>query len=63
MNKLIGVLLSATFLCLGVIIGFLFAPVKKGVYCGNNNGNNYIGTNKDEDKAEYVEQDEDDLAF
>jgi|GEM_PF-2151774 len=24
---------------LGTVLGFLLAPVKKGVYCGNNNGN------------------------
>lgn len=23
----------------GVVAGFLIAPIKKGVYCGNNNGN------------------------
>lgn len=23
----------------GTVIGFLMSPVKKGIYCGNNNGN------------------------
>ncbi|MFT4106451.1 MAG: hypothetical protein QM657_11880 [Lacrimispora sp.] len=23
----------------GIIIGFMFSPVKKGIYCGNHNGN------------------------
>ena len=26
---------------LGVVKGFLLAPVKKGIACGNNNGNTY----------------------
>lgn len=26
----------------GIICGFLFSPIKKGIYCGNNNGNGYI---------------------
>lgn len=31
----------------GIVIGFLFAPIKKGIYCANNNGN-YFG--RDEEK-------------
>ncbi|WP_312425938.1 hypothetical protein [Lacrimispora sp.] len=23
----------------GCVLGFLFSPIKKGVYCGNHNGN------------------------
>ena len=23
----------------GTVIGFLMSPIKKGIYCGNNNGN------------------------
>lgn len=30
-------LIVSTFFLLGVIIGFLFAPIKKGIYCWNNN--------------------------
>ena len=30
----------------GVVAGFLIAPIKKGVYCGNNNGN-YVGRKED----------------
>ncbi|HCD44497.1 MAG TPA: hypothetical protein DEQ64_12330, partial [Lachnoclostridium sp.] len=26
-------------LLLGCVLGFLLAPIKKGVYCGNHNGN------------------------
>lgn len=25
----------------GIVYGFLIAPIKKGISCGNNNGNNY----------------------
>ena len=37
----------------GVIVGFCFAPVKKGIKVGNNNGNTvkYIGP-EDEDEDE-----------
>ncbi len=30
----------------GVVAGFLIAPIKKGVYCGNNNGN-CVGAKED----------------
>lgn len=29
----------------GIIIGFYISPIKKGIYCGNNNGNNNGNTN------------------
>lgn len=32
----------------GVVIGFLIAPIKKGIYCGNNNGDRSTGTLCDE---------------
>lgn len=32
-----------SFLLLGVILGFILAPIKEGIYCGNNNGNHYCG--------------------
>lgn len=32
-------LLGLTCFLGGVVIGFLIAPVKKGIYCGNNCGN------------------------
>ncbi len=63
MNKSFVCVLSAMFLLLGVVIGFLMAPIKKGVYCGNNNGNHYFpgdgccGGEPDEDGSE------DDLPF
>lgn len=33
--------ISFGLICLlgGIVAGFLFAPIKKGIYCGNNNGN------------------------
>jgi hypothetical protein len=31
-------LVISTFFLSGMVIGFLFAPIKKGIYCGNNNG-------------------------
>lgn len=34
-------LLSTTCFFAGVVVGFLIAPIKKGVYCGNNSGNQY----------------------
>lgn len=37
------VLLAVCLFLLGVVIGFLIAPIKKGISCGNNNGNTYSG--------------------
>jgi len=39
MNKH-NVLLALVFLFGGIIIGFLIAPIKKGISIGNNSGNN-----------------------
>lgn len=33
------VLFGAVCFLSGVVAGFLIAPIKKGIYCGNNNGN------------------------
>lgn len=41
-------LLITTILLTGVIIGFLTAPIKKGIYCGNHNGNTQFHENQDE---------------
>ena len=45
-------LLSTTCFLAGVVAGFLIAPIKKGIYCGNNNGNSFSEkqNNKLEDK-------------
>lgn len=40
------VLFAVCLFLLGVVIGFLLAPIKKGISCGNNNGNTY---NNDDD--------------
>lgn len=39
--KAVVTVTCAMFLFLGIVVGFLIAPIKKGIYCGNNNGNTY----------------------
>ena len=39
MNKSTGILLALTCFFGGIILGFLISPIKKGIYCGNNNAN------------------------
>jgi asparagine N-glycosylation enzyme membrane subunit Stt3 len=46
----------------GIILGFLMAPAKKGMYCGNNNGNVY-GTGKESEEDCKDVCSEDDLPF
>ena len=36
-------LLISTCLLFGMVLGFFLAPIKKGIYCGNYNGNNSYG--------------------
>ena len=48
MEKIIRFLLATTFLFMGIVIGFLWSPVKNGVYCGNNSGNHYGRFREDE---------------
>ncbi|ROR25741.1 hypothetical protein EDD66_11098 [Mobilisporobacter senegalensis] len=36
------VLLASTCILAGIIVGFLIAPIKKGIQCGNNNGNTTV---------------------
>lgn len=40
MKKRTGFMLALNFLLLGIIIGFLIGPIKKGI--GNNNGNSNV---------------------
>lgn len=40
-------LVVSTALLSGIIIGFIFAPIKKGVYCGNHNGNTQLTKTQD----------------
>lgn len=42
MDKNEKILLGAACFFAGAVAGFLIAPIKKGVCCGNNNGNNYM---------------------
>jgi len=55
MKKSTGFLLSTAMLLLGIIVGFLFSPVKGGLNIGNNSGNQYPKSD------EY--DDENDIAF
>jgi len=34
------VLLGLSCFLGGVVVGFFIAPIKRGIYCGNNSGNN-----------------------
>lgn len=43
-EKILVVLCCVMF---GIIKGFLLAPIKKGINCGNNNGNTYTQTEDD----------------
>ena len=53
-------LLAAACLFAGVVLGFLFAPIKKGIYCGNYNGNRYGNLPAD---GCWMEDEEDDETF
>lgn len=39
--KAVITITCAMFLFLGIVIGFLIAPIKKGILCGDNSGNTY----------------------
>ena len=40
MNKTLSFFKCATFFFFGIVLGFLIAPIKKGISVGNNSGNN-----------------------
>lgn len=42
-------LISALFLLLGTVIGFLLSPVKFGINIGNNSGNKTVGADDEEE--------------
>ncbi len=42
-------LVMGVCLLAGMVLGFMMAPVKKGIYCGNNNGNTQFA---DDDQKE-----------
>jgi len=54
MNKGTAILLSATMFFLGIIVGFLFSPIKSGLNMsiGNNSGNEYKKTADDSSESE-----------
>lgn len=58
MNKKEKLLLGAACFFGGMVAGFMIAPIKRGVYCGNNNGNNNACSTytSGEDKEDLVEQ-------
>lgn len=63
MDKRSITLLAVCAFLFGVITGFLYAPVKRGIQCGNNNGNitnHYYG---DREVDEDLDQPEDDIPF
>ncbi|CDM69382.1 putative membrane protein [Clostridium bornimense] len=45
-------LLGAACFFGGIVTGFLIAPIKKGLYCGNNNGNNFLSK---EDMEKFID--------
>lgn len=64
MEKINKFLLASTCLLAGVIIGFCFAPIKKGISMGNNNKshcfNSYVpGEDIEADDEDDVLDDED----
>lgn len=50
MNKNEKILLGAACFFAGAVTGFLISPIKKGIYCGNNSGNNYLDKNSDDNE-------------
>lgn len=41
------ILLTASAALAGLVVGFLWSPVKKGIYCGNHNGNTMVTEEQD----------------
>ena len=56
-DKLTLILLSVVCFLLGVVLGFLLSPVKKGIAIGNNNGNNF--GDADPEMLPYFEDEDD----
>lgn len=42
------VLVILCCILLGMIKGFFFSPIKRGISLGNNNGNTYVGSDDDD---------------
>ena len=47
MKDINKVLFGASCLLGGIVLGFIFAPIKNGMSIGNNNGNQYVGNPED----------------
>jgi hypothetical protein len=52
MKKSTAILLSTMVFFLGIVLGFLVAPIKNGISIGNNNGNKYQKTVESESGRE-----------
>lgn len=50
------ILLGTACFFAGMVAGFLIAPIKKGIHCGNNSGNNYTERNNLENITEEEEE-------
>lgn len=59
-DKTTLILLSVVCFLLGVVLGFAFSPIKKGISIGNNSGNNF--GDKDADMLP-CEDDDDEIEF
>lgn len=60
MNKSTGFLIGIIGLLGGIILGFMLAPIKNGIECGNNNGNTrnyYYGPLEAEERSDSDEDD------
>ena len=62
MQKSTVILTAMVCFLSGVILGFLVAPAKKGIYCGNHNGNVYKSGEESEEECEGICS-QDDLPF
>ena len=60
MKKSTAILISVICFVAGAVVGFIFAPIKKGWYIGNNNGNNNANNNNDCLAKNMSDSDEDD---
>lgn len=57
MDKNEKILLGAACFFAGAVAGFLIAPIKKRIYCGNNRGNNYGDNDEENNTADKDELD------
>lgn len=62
MQKSTGILSAVVCFLAGIIVGFFIAPIKKGIYCGNYNGNQFGETKNNENDYEEC-YDEDAIPF